>query len=234
MKRKRGFYTFVSFALLLPQFTSACISCNRLVREGIYGETFKENLLVLILGFSLIGIALFAVSKIWHAAEKKKSLVSLKIEHPAMAPLGIPAVVLGVGLGGFIDGIVFHQILQWHEMFSAQIDPTDYVGKSINMYWDGVFHFLCLIVVLIGIIMLWRLPNMHQINRSKRLLFGGLLMGWAIFNTLEGTLNHLLLKVHHVLEYTDEKTSADLIFLASSLLIFLIGLFMVNTLKVQR
>ena len=27
-----------------------------------------------------------------------------------------PGVVLGIGLGGFVDGIVLHQILRWHHM----------------------------------------------------------------------------------------------------------------------
>ena len=27
-------------------------------------------------------------------------------------------MLLGIGLGGFVDGIVFHQILQWHHFFS--------------------------------------------------------------------------------------------------------------------
>jgi uncharacterized membrane protein len=27
-------------------------------------------------------------------------------------------LLLGIGLGGFFDGIVLHQILQWHHMLS--------------------------------------------------------------------------------------------------------------------
>ena len=29
-----------------------------------------------------------------------------------------PAFLMGIGLGGFIDGIVLHQILQWHHMLT--------------------------------------------------------------------------------------------------------------------
>jgi uncharacterized membrane protein len=29
-----------------------------------------------------------------------------------------PAFIMGLGLGGFIDGIVLHQILQWHHMLT--------------------------------------------------------------------------------------------------------------------
>jgi uncharacterized membrane protein len=33
-----------------------------------------------------------------------------------------PGVWLGIGLGGFVDGIVLHQILQWHHMLTSAED----------------------------------------------------------------------------------------------------------------
>lgn len=38
--------------------------------------------------------------------------------------LKVPGVLLGVGLGGFVDGILLHQILQWHHMVSNVVPPT--------------------------------------------------------------------------------------------------------------
>jgi uncharacterized membrane protein len=36
-----------------------------------------------------------------------------------------PGVLIGFGVGGFVDGIVLHQILQWHHMLtSAGYRPT--------------------------------------------------------------------------------------------------------------
>jgi uncharacterized membrane protein len=32
-------------------------------------------------------------------------------------------ILLGIGLGGFVDGIVLHQIFQWHNMVSNWIPP---------------------------------------------------------------------------------------------------------------
>jgi uncharacterized membrane protein len=46
-------------------------------------------------------------------------------------------VVLGVGLGGFADGIVLHQIAQWHNMGSAVLPPMTIAAMSRNMTWDG-------------------------------------------------------------------------------------------------
>jgi uncharacterized membrane protein len=31
----------------------------------------------------------------------------------------LPGLLLGLGLGGFIDGIVMHQILQWHHLLTG-------------------------------------------------------------------------------------------------------------------
>ncbi|GAA5038269.1 DUF2243 domain-containing protein [Actinopolymorpha pittospori] len=33
--------------------------------------------------------------------------------------LQLPGLVLGVGLGRFVDGILLHQVLQWHHMLSS-------------------------------------------------------------------------------------------------------------------
>lgn len=47
----------------------------------------------------------------------------------------LAGIVLGVGLGGFFDGIVLHQILQGHHMFSSAGYPADSVGnlESLSM-----------------------------------------------------------------------------------------------------
>ncbi|MBA3481110.1 MAG: DUF2243 domain-containing protein, partial [Pirellulales bacterium] len=34
-------------------------------------------------------------------------------------PLIAAATLLGIGLGGFVDGILFHQLLQFHNMLSG-------------------------------------------------------------------------------------------------------------------
>ena len=49
-------------------------------------------------------------------------------------------VVLGIGVGGFIDGIILHQIMQWHNMGSAILPPHTMQAMAQNMVWDGVFH----------------------------------------------------------------------------------------------
>jgi uncharacterized membrane protein len=43
---------------------------------------------------------------------------------PLRRPAVVPGVLLGAGFGGFVDGIVLHQILQVHSMLSAWLPPT--------------------------------------------------------------------------------------------------------------
>lgn len=44
------------------------------------------------------------------------------------------AILFGIGMGGFIDGILFHQILQIHNMLSNRFFPDSLVNIDINMF----------------------------------------------------------------------------------------------------
>ncbi|RYZ25921.1 MAG: DUF2243 domain-containing protein [Chitinophagaceae bacterium] len=133
-------------------------------------------------------------------------------------------MILGIGVGGFIDGIVLHQILQWHEMLSNKVPPTDYLGKTVNMFWDGIFHAFTLITTFIGIILLWKLLYRKDINRSGYLLSGGMLLGWGLFNIVEGVIDHHLLKLHNVREISTNPETWNVGFLGLSVILILVGI----------
>ena len=110
-------------------------------------------------------------------------------------------VLFGLGLGGFFDGIVLHQILQWHHMLTSAGYPADSVENlQINTLWDGVFHASTYVFVLLGLVVLWRYSRRSHIRWSGLLLPGSVLMGFGIFNLVEGTIDHHLLGLHHVNE----------------------------------
>jgi hypothetical protein len=71
-------------------------------------------------------------------------------------PLIAAATLIGIGMGGFVDGIVLHQILQWHHMLSVPMPPIDLLSVKVNMVWDGLFHAFTWIVTFIGLLLLWR------------------------------------------------------------------------------
>lgn len=107
-------------------------------------------------------------------------------------------LLLGVGLGGLLDGIVLHQLLQWHHLVSDAGHPVDTVrGLERNTLADGIFHAGAWLVTLLGA---WLLLAAQPLTRAPRLLAGTLLAGWGLFNLVEGLVNHLLLGIHHVNE----------------------------------
>jgi uncharacterized membrane protein len=57
-------------------------------------------------------------------------------------PSKVSGLLLGLGLGGFVDGIVLHQVLQWHHMVSHVEDypMTTLEGLEVNTFADGLFH----------------------------------------------------------------------------------------------
>jgi uncharacterized membrane protein len=109
-------------------------------------------------------------------------------------------LAIGIGMGGFVDGIVFHQILQVHNMLSARIANDNIVGAKVNMVWDGFFHVFTWIMVAIGIALLWKAAKTRGTLLSTSTFAGSMLMGWGLFNVIEGVVDHHLLNVHHVVE----------------------------------
>ncbi|MFC0134318.1 DUF2243 domain-containing protein [Massilia eurypsychrophila] len=110
-------------------------------------------------------------------------------------------VWLGLGLGGFFDGIVLHQILQWHHMLTSAGYPADSVETlKVNTFWDGMFHASTYIFVAIGLAVLWRAARRPHLPWSGKMLAGSMLMGFGIFNVVEGIVNHHILQIHHVNE----------------------------------
>jgi uncharacterized membrane protein len=119
---------------------------------------------------------------------------------PSRLPLA-PGIFLGLGLGGFFDGIVLHQILQWHHIASSAGVSVDTVeGLRLNTLLDGLFHAATYVFVLIGVALLWRHARRPHPTWSTRRLAGSILMGFGIFNLVEGLVNHQVLGLHHVNE----------------------------------
>ncbi|KLK92877.1 membrane protein [Microvirga vignae] len=110
-------------------------------------------------------------------------------------------IIFGLGLGGFFDGIVFHQLLQWHHLVTSAGYPPDSIENlKVNTFWDGLFHSLTYVFVVLGLIILWRAARRSHIRWSSKLLLGALLIGFGLFNLVEGTINHQILGIHHVNE----------------------------------
>lgn len=141
--------------------------------------------------------------------------------------LTIAGILLGIGLGGFFDGIVLHQILQWHHMLSGTgtYPTTTVAGLEVNTLWDGLFHAGTYIFVVAGLFLLWDAVYQGAGPWATRAFVGTLLMGWGIFNLVEGIIDHHILGLHHVNETVPESQWIywDLAFLAWGALMLLGG-----------
>ena len=136
-------------------------------------------------------------------------------------PLVIAGTFMGIGLGGFFDGILFHQLLQIHNMLSAKYPKTSIANMEINMFWDGLFHSLTYTMTLVGLVLLWKAGARRDVPWSGKTFLGAYFLGWGLFNFVEGIIDHHILNIHHVME-SHGQSMFDYLFLASGL-IFIIG-----------
>ena len=136
-------------------------------------------------------------------------------------PLISAGAFLGIGMGGFIDGIVFHQILQLHNMLTGKIGKETIAAMQVNMFWDGMFHALTWITTAIGVALLWRAGRRADVPWSVKTFVGSLFLGWGLFNFVEGIIDHHLLHLHHIVEALGV-SAYDYAFLVSGI-IFMIG-----------
>ena len=145
---------------------------------------------------------------------------------PARDPLRVPLVLFGVGLGGFVDGIVLHQILQWHHMISDNdgTPVTTVAGLEANTLADGLFHLFAFVVVVVALALLVRRERTVGVTLPPlAAVTGWLLVGWGGFNIVEGLVDHHLLQVHHVRDDVADPLGWDIGFLAISVVLVIAG-----------
>jgi uncharacterized membrane protein len=105
---------------------------------------------------------------------------------PAVRPLVSAGTLLGIGLGGFVDGIAFHQLLQAHNMLSAWVPKTTIANVEVNMFWDGLFHAATWLATVAGVVLLFHAAERGDVPWSRRVFAGSIALGWGLFNLVEG------------------------------------------------
>jgi uncharacterized membrane protein len=142
-------------------------------------------------------------------------------------PSRAPAFLFGLGLGGFLDGIVFHQVLQWHHMLTGEDggEPSDTVaGLEANTLADGLFHLATWALVAVAMVLTVRAWRNGELAPPWGAHAGLLLTGWGVFNVVEGLVDHHLLGIHHVRDDLGAPLGWDLAFLAAGLVLIAAGL----------
>lgn len=148
--------------------------------------------------------------------------MTIAVGEPPSAAAGL---MYGIGLGGFVDGIVLHQLLQWHHMVSATgaYPVTTVAGLEVNTLADGFFHLFSWFVVVGASIVTLAQWRQGRLPPSWRFHLGGVLAGWGGFNVVEGLVDHQLLGVHHVRDDLGGPLVWDLGFLAVGCALVLAG-----------
>jgi uncharacterized membrane protein len=136
-----------------------------------------------------------------------------------------PAFIMGLGLGGFIDGIVFHQILQWHHLLTDTGDHpmATVAGLEDNTLADGFFHLATWVLVVLAMVLTIRAWQRGNLAPPWRAHFGLLLAGWGVFNVVEGLIDHQILGIHHVRDDLGGPIGWDIGFLAFGALLIAVG-----------
>ncbi len=150
-------------------------------------------------------------------------------------------LLMGMGLGGFVDGVVIHQILQWHHMGTAveghdRYPATTVASLEANTLWDGLFHAGTWVLTVIGLYLMWRATEAGHRFTAKGLT-GLLLAGWGAFNLVEGLIDHQIIGIHHVrddLPPGPAKLAWDIGFLAWGALMLAGGWLLIRTAHARR
>jgi uncharacterized membrane protein len=143
---------------------------------------------------------------------------------------------MGLGLGGLLDGVVLHQILQWHHMLTGTGDePADTVaGLEANTVADGFFHLATWILIAAAMVLTVRAWQRGELAPPWRAQIGALLAGWGSFNVVEGLIDHQLLGVHHVRDDLGAPLGWDLAFIALGVVLLLAGVAMTRAERARR
>lgn len=111
------------------------------------------------------------------------------------SPFTWAGYLLGFGLGGFFDGILLHQILQWHHLLSL----VDGVGDLRNqVIFDGLFHALMYVIAFLGVTLLIRSRSSLNVSGGTRWLFGSMLLGFGAWHVADSVLSHWILGIHRI------------------------------------
>lgn len=106
-------------------------------------------------------------------------------------------LLIGFALGGFFDGILLHQVLQWHHLLSG-LDGAAFRDLRVQILADGLFHALMYVICVLGLWLLWRAHRTSTAVPRGRRLLAGLLIGFGVWHVLDGVLSHWILAIHRI------------------------------------
>jgi uncharacterized membrane protein len=110
-----------------------------------------------------------------------------------------------------------------HSHRRGPLSASTVAGLEDNTLADGLFHVATWIAVMAGTLLAVRAWQRGELAPPWRSHFGGLLLGWGLFNLVEGLIDHQLLGIHHVRDDLGGPIGWDLGFLAFGALLAIVG-----------
>jgi uncharacterized membrane protein len=130
---------------------------------------------------------------------------------------------LGFALGGFFDGIILHQILQWHHLLSG-VAPTATLGDlRFQVLADGVFHAAHYLLAALGLWLLWRGRRGLASPGADHRLIGWALLGFGAWHVVDAVLVHWILQLHRIRMDVDNPLLWDLLWLVPFGVLFVVA-----------
>jgi uncharacterized membrane protein len=123
------------------------------------------------------------------------------------------AYLLGFGFSGFFDGILLHQILQWHHLLSA-IQDGPLADLRSQVVADGAFHALMYVVAAAGLVQLVRSREELARTGAAGAVSTGFLIGFGVWHVVDAVVVHWLVGLHRIRMDTDNRLFWDLLWLA--------------------
>lgn len=126
----------------------------------------------------------------------------------------LSGVLFGIGIAGFIDETVFHQLLRWHHFY-------DKSTTAIGLISDGIFHAFSWFATIGGLFIFADLQRRKALWNG--LWWGGVLIGSGGFQLYDGTIQHKIMRIHQI-RYVENVMYYDIIWNIVAILMIILGL----------
>ncbi|MEJ7930819.1 DUF2243 domain-containing protein [Ramlibacter sp. AN1015] len=116
---------------------------------------------------------------------------------PASRTLRWAGFLLGFSLGGFFDGILLHQVLQWHHLLS-DVQAAALQDIRAQMLADGLFHVLMYFIAAWALRLLWKARADYSAPGADRALWARALIGFGVWHIIDSVFSHWITGIHRI------------------------------------
>lgn len=158
-------------------------------------------------------------------------------QHTGQGPTRSPAERTGVrrtiwsgflfGCGiaaSMIDLFIFHLGLQWHHFY-------DLSTPEVALIADGFFHAFGWFITIWGLFLLADTRRRVRVHWGR--FTGGVILGIGSFQLFDGIVDHKVLRIHQI-RYDVDLLPYDTVWIASALLLMLIGALVILRTRATR